>query len=314
MGNGFFMSIQKFLEYILIEKKYSSLTAVSYKKDLNDFQAFLLKTEAEDDLASVEKRQIKNYIINLSENNLVPASINRKLSTLRSFYKFLLKTEKIKIDPTASISNLKKEKKKLIPFTEKEMRQMEEEFDKENLINENSEFEKKRNKLIFDILYQTGIRRAELINLEQNKIDLLANTLNVIGKRNKERQIPITQALKKQIEDYILTKQKELENKSVTLLCDLKGQKLKEKFVYNLINVYLSAVTTKEKKSPHMLRHTFATQLLNNGAEINSIKEILGHSSLSATQIYVHSNIENLKKVFNHSHPRGNTKNEEYEN
>jgi len=294
----------KFLDHLEFEKKYSPLTVQSYKKDLTDLENFLLETEGFSEIKAADKKQLRNFVIHLTQQKLSPRTINRKISAVRSFFKYLLKQEEIKQNPASDLQNLKQKKRVLVPYTEEEIQFFESHFDE---IEENnaSEFEKARNHLIFEIFYQTGIRRIELIRLEESQIDLSGKNIRVIGKRNKERQIPVTDELKSQIDNYMKIKKQEITSDEKYLFTDKKGKILQEKFVYNLINKYLSAVTTKQKKSPHMLRHTFATHLLNNGAELNSIKEILGHSSLAATQVYTHSNIEDLKKVFNQAHPHG---------
>ncbi len=295
--------ISKFLEYLKLEKKYSSLTIQGYEKDLHDLNKFLFETEGFAEIENTTKKQLRNFVIHLSQNNFTEKTINRKISSIRSFFKFLLKTGILEVNPTSTLQNLKLKKKVLLPYTEEEIDLLESQINE--IEEDSSEFEKTRNHLIFDFFYQTGIRRIELIKLENSRINLSEKTLNIIGKRNKERQIPIGDDLKEKIETYLRIKSQNVTNSSIYFFTDKRGKILEEKFVYNLINRYLSAVTTKEKKSPHMLRHTFASHLLHNGAELNSIKEILGHSSLAATQVYTHSNIEDLKKVFNQSHPFG---------
>ncbi|MDR1876562.1 MAG: tyrosine-type recombinase/integrase [Flavobacteriaceae bacterium] len=295
--------LQKFSEYLRLEKHYSSLTIQSYEKDLHDLQAFLTETESFSEIEKADKKQLRNFVVHLSQKNLSEKTINRKISSTRSFFKFLLKTGELEINPTVNLKNLKLKKRVLVPYTEEEIFLLEKHLTDPD--EDLSEFERTRNQLIFELFYQTGIRRIELIRLETHKIDLINKTLTIIGKRNKERQIPITDELSNKIKNHLAIKQQTGQISNDYFFTDNKGQILKEKFVYNLINKYLSAVTTKQKKSPHMLRHTFASHLLHNGAELNSIKEILGHSSLVATQIYTHNNIEDLKKVFNQSHPFG---------
>lgn len=292
----------KFLDYLLLEKNYSLLTIQCYKKDLEELEFFLLQTEDVSDIEKSTNRQLRNFIIHLSQKKISEKTINRKISSIRSFFKFLLKTSSLEVNPTLNIKNLKLRKQVLVPYSEDEIKALENTFiDIDQTL---SEFEKTRNQLIFEIFYQTGIRRMELINLKISEIDFSECTIRIIGKRNKERQIPITKNLKEKLNQYISLK----EDNHEYLFTNNKGEILKEKFVYNLINKYLSKVTSKQKKSPHMLRHTFASHLLHNGAELNSIKEILGHSSLAATQIYTHSNIDDLKKIFNQSHPYGHKK------
>lgn len=294
----------KFLEYLLLEKNYSPLTIQSYKKDLEELENFLLHAESISEIEKSKPKQLRNFIIHLSQKKLSEKTINRKISSIRSFFKFLIKTGVLNINPTLNLKNLKLKKRVLIPYTEDEINTLENTF--QDIDNNLSDFEKMRNELIFELFYQTGIRRIELIKLELSKINFYENIIRIIGKRNKERQIPITEKLKERIKEYIKVRGERIGiSNHDYLFTNNKGEILNEKFVYNLINKYLSTVTSKQKKSPHMLRHTFASHLLHNGAELNSIKEILGHSSLAATQIYTHSNISDLKKVFNQTHPFG---------
>lgn len=305
--------LQKFLEYLTLEKHYSLLTIQSYERDLLDLQSFLLESESIADAEHATAKQLRNFIIYLSNKNLSEKSINRKISSIRSFFKFLLKIGYLDINPTIHLKNLKQKKKVLLPYTEDEIYSIETYINSCEAGKDNSDsFETIRNHLIFEIFYQTGIRRMELLQLKASTIDLKNHTIRVTGKRNKERLIPITQKLSEQINAFLAYKI----NFGIPyeyLFTNKKGKILSEKYVYNLIHRYISMVTTKDKKSPHMLRHTFASHLLHNGAEINSIKELLGHSSLAATQVYTHNTIEDLKKVFNRSHPFG-LKNKKDEN
>lgn len=297
--------LQKFLEYLNLEKHYSPNTIQSYERDLLDLQSFLLETEGISDIDQATARQLRNFIIYLSNKKLSEKSINRKISSIRSFFKFLLKIGYLEINPTIYLLNLKQKKKILVPYTEDEIYSIENYIHTSEAENENSDsFETIRDHLIFEIFYQTGIRRMELLQLKTSKIDLNNNTIIVTGKRNKERLIPITQKLSNQISKFLACKIK-FGIPYEYLFTNKTGKTLSEKYIYNLIHEYLSIVTTKEKRSPHMLRHTFASHLLHNGAEINSIKELLGHSSLAATQVYTYNTIEDLKKVFNLSHPFG---------
>ncbi|CVK16080.1 integrase/recombinase XerC [Apibacter mensalis] len=297
--------LQKFLEYLNLEKHYSPNTIQSYERDLLDLQIFLLETEGISDIDQATARQLRNFIIYLSNKKLSEKSINRKISSIRSFFKFLLKIGYLEINPTIYLLNLKQKKKILVPYTEDEIYSIENYIHTSEAENENSDsFETIRNHLIFEIFYQTGIRRMELLQLKTSKIDLNKNTIIVTGKRNKERLIPITQKLSNQISKFLAYKIK-FGIPYEYLFTNKTGKTLSEKYIYNLIHKYLSIVTTKEKRSPHMLRHTFASHLLHNGAEINSIKELLGHNSLAATQVYTYNTIEDLKKVFNLSHPFG---------
>ena len=227
------------------------------------------------------------------------SSINRKIASLRAYYKFLLKIKLIDSSPLLKHKSLKTPKKIQIPFSEKELDAV------LNTIQYSDDFDGIRDKLIIDLFYSTGIRRSELINLKTQNIDLLSNTLKVLGKRNKERIVPILPIISKQIEKYLFQRaQLEVINDIDYFFLMTKGIKLSESFVYRLINHYFSSVSEKVKKSPHILRHTFATHLLNSGADLNSVKELLGHSSLASTQVYTHNSLAELKKVYGAAHPR----------
>lgn len=295
------MMLEKFLEYLQFEKRYSPHTITSYKKDLEDFSHFFLRTESSDNLTKADKKIIRNFIVELSENEISKRSINRKLSSLRSFYLFLLKIGEIKVSPTEGISSLKFYAEKQIPISKEEMEDLNERiFEQVHDVLE---------KCIMEVLYQTGMRKAELCGLIFENVDLYENELKVIGKGNKERVIPISNELSRLLKSYMEIRNPQTEFKSYFFV-NKKGKKLNEKFVYVVVNKYLSLITTKEKKSPHILRHSFATHVLDNGAEISKVKKILGHSSLASTQVYTNANIEQLKKVFNQAHPRASKKEE----
>ncbi|WP_213280625.1 tyrosine-type recombinase/integrase [Chryseobacterium indologenes] len=293
--------LEKFLEYLQFEKRYSPHTVTSYKKDLEDFSHFFLRTESSDNLAKADKKIIRNFIVELSENNISKRSINRKLSSLRSFYLFLLKIGEIKVSPTEGISSLKFYAEKQIPMSKEEMADLNDRvFEQLHDVLE---------RCIMEVLYQTGMRKAELCGLIFENVDLYENELKVIGKGNKERVIPVSNELSELLKSYLEIRNPRTEFKSYFFV-NKKGKKLNEKFVYVVVNKYLSLITTKEKKSPHILRHSFATHVLDNGAEISKVKKILGHSSLASTQVYTNANIEQLKKVFNQAHPRASKKEE----
>lgn len=288
--------LERFLEYIAVEKRYSPNTLISYRKDLQDFSLFLLETEAHQDLVKVDKKIIRNFMVHLGEKKIAKRSINRKLSTLRSFYLFLLKVGEIKTSPLENIQSLKFYAEKQIPFSEEEMANQQLEANKpakKSLLKE----------LIIETLYQTGIRRAELVNLLLENVDFSKREMKVIGKGNKARVIPISEKLSSLMAEYLLIR-KPLEADKIYFFINTKGKKLNDKFVYSTVNTYLSLVTSKKKKSPHILRHSFATHVLEYGAEISKVKMIMGHSSLASTQVYTSANIEQLKKVFNSAHPR----------
>lgn len=289
----------KFRDYLGLEKNYSPHTVTAYLNDLDFFQAFLKGTFDDDDLIRVNYNQIRAWIVSLSDDGVSNSSINRKISSLKSFYKFLLKTKQIETSPLLKHKALKSSKKLQIPFSEKELDLV------LNQIVYPEGFEGVRDKLVVDLFYTTGIRRAELIGLKLHNVDLSNGTIKVLGKRNKERIIPILPVVQNQIRIYLDERsrlQPIIDDDSFFLL--LKGVKLNDSFVYRLINYYFSNVSEKVKKSPHILRHTFATHLLNHGADINSVKELLGHSSLASTQVYTHSSLAELKKIYGSAHPR----------
>lgn len=297
--------IERFLEFIAVERRYSPHTLTSYRKDLSDFTDFLLKTEAHQDVTKVDKKIIRNFMSEMSATGIAKRSINRKLSTLRSFYVFLLKVGEVEVSPLESIQSLKFYAEKQIPFSEEEMRNLESLETKPK----NSSFLKE---LIIETLYQTGMRRAELTGLMLNDVDFSKNELKVTGKGNKSRIIPIADKLLADFKKY-LTIRKPLVDNEMYFFLSAKGKKLNDKFVYSAVNSYLGQVSSKTKRSPHILRHSFATHVLDNGAEISKVKKIMGHSSLASTQVYTNANIEQLKKVFNNAHPRAK-KNLDYEN
>ncbi|WP_353150113.1 tyrosine-type recombinase/integrase [Flavobacterium sp.] len=292
-------NLQSHLEYLEKEKKYSPLTVNAYQKDILSFQLFLNKNHEGCSLEEVNYPLIRSWIVALSDTKIAASSINRKMASLKSFYKFLLKTKQIDSNPFVKHKSLKTPKQVQIPFSEKEMNSL---FELHFL---ETDFDSVRNRLVVELLYATGMRRAELINLESKAIDFYGNSIKVLGKRNKERIIPLLASTSAVIKLY-LTKRKELPiiHAPEKLILSKKGNKISETFVYRLINDYFSTISEKVKRSPHVLRHSFATHLLNNGADLNSVKELLGHASLSSTQIYTHSSLSELKKVYSNAHPR----------
>ena len=292
-------NLHSHLEYLEKEKKYSPLTVNAYQKDILSFQLFLNINHDGCLLEEVNYSLIRSWIVELSDAKIAATSINRKMASLKSFYKFLLKTKQIDTNPFVKHKSLKTPKQVQIPFSEKEIKTL---FELHFL---ETDFDSIRNRLVVELLYATGMRRAELINLELHAIDFYNNTIKVLGKRNKERIIPLLASTSEVIKLY-LTKRKELDNINAPekLILSKKGNKISETFVYRLINDYFSTISEKVKRSPHVLRHSFATHLLNNGADLNSVKELLGHASLSSTQIYTHSSLSELKKVYSNAHPR----------
>lgn len=288
-----------FINYLESEKKYSIHTIEAYTKDIQCFEEFNKINFGQKDIDNIDYVQIRNWIVSLVESKISNRSVNRKIASLRAFYKFLLKTKQIKINPLLNHKALKTEKKIQIPFSETEI------TNAIKLLPNPEGFEEIRNKLIIELFYATGMRRAELITLKKSNIDLSNKTLKVIGKRNKERIIPIITIISSQITDYLYQRSllEEIKDTEYFFLTK-KGTKLNETFVYKLINMYFSTISEKTKKSPHVLRHSFATHLLNNGADLNTIKELLGHSSLATTQVYTQASLAKLKKIYENAHPR----------
>ena len=293
------MAYTSFLDYLLLEKKYSQKTIVAYKNDLQTFHDFNLYKFGQGNIKKVNYSQIRSWIVFLVANKISNGSINRKISSLNTYYKFLLKTGDIKINPLNEHKALKTKSTIQLAFSENEI------LNTLNLDNFKNSFEGFRDYLILELLYTTGIRRQELIDLKIQNIDYSNSRIKVLGKRNKERYIPLISTTMKSIKKY-LTQRKSLGNikSKDALFVTSKGKKIYENLVYRITKKYFSGYSTKIKKSPHILRHSFATHLLNNGADLNSVKDLLGHTSLAATQVYTNRSIEEIKKVFKKSHPR----------
>ena len=292
--------IDKFLEYIQQEKRYSPNTITSYRKDLEDFLSFLMDREGLEELQEAEKKMVRNFIVFLSEKGLTKRSINRKISTLKSFYAFLQRISLISVSPVEGLSTLKFYPEKQIPFSKEEMQEL-------SVILDSGEVEL-LDRLIIEVLYQTGMRRAELCNLLLENVHFYRNEITVIGKGNKQRIVPISPVLMQELKVYNDEHRRPNPDINLYFFVTPKGKKITEKFVYLLVTRYLSAVSSKKKRSPHILRHSFATHILNNGAEISKVKKMMGHASLSSTQVYTNADIEQLKNIFNKTHPRGNAK------
>ncbi|MDR7372755.1 tyrosine-type recombinase/integrase [Flavobacterium aquidurense] len=288
-----------FRDYLQLEKKYSVHTVNAYLNDIEFFETFNRVNFEQESIEKVNYGQIRSWIVSLVDQNLSNVSVNRKMASLKSFYKFLLKTKQIEVSPMLKHKALKTPKIVQIPFSEKEL------TDLMQQVGSPVGFEEIRDKLVVDLFYTTGMRRAELIHLMMRNVDLSSNIVKVLGKRNKERIIPVLPIIADQINLYL--KERSALDEIVDddyFFISKKGLKLSESFVYRLINSYFSRVSEKVKKSPHVLRHTFATHLLNNGADLNSVKELLGHSSLASTQVYTHNSLAELKKVYGDAHPR----------
>lgn len=289
-----------FRDYLQLEKKYSPHTLTAYCADIASFESFNKSYFEEQGIAQAGYSQIRSWIVALVDDGVSNGSVNRKIASLKAFYKFLLKTKQIQVSPLSRHKALKASKVLQVPFSEKEVLNVLDQM--QSTIG----FEEVRNKLVIDLLYTTGMRRAELIQLQIVNIDLSNNTIKVLGKRSKERILPVLPVLMAQFSLYI--KERALLAivvDSTYFFLTKKGLKLNDSFVYRLINSYFSGVSEKVKKSPHILRHTFATHLLNNGADLNSVKELLGHSSLASTQIYTHSSLSEIKNIYKDAHPRG---------
>ena len=289
------MHLSNFYDYLSKEKNYSSNTVIAYKKDVETFQEFCRVKFELNNLLKVTYPIIREWIINLSEKELSPLSINRKISSLSKYYDFLIKINELKSSPLKNHKRLKVQKKLIIPFSEDEVLKVVDVFSKN--------FEGKRNLLIVDMLYSTGVRRDELINIKLNDVLLDENLVKVLGKRNKERLVPLVLNLKSRINDYLKFRN-EIKSSSSNFFITTKGKKIGPSLVYRVVKNYFSKVSTKVKTSPHVLRHSFATHMLNNGADINSIKEIMGHSSLASTQIYTKIKLPKIINDYKKNHPR----------
>ena len=293
------MLVEKFIDYLELEKNYSSNTLSAYKRDLIQYNKFIIENNSDLKIEKADYKIIRSWIVSMVNNNLSNRSINRKVSSLKSFYKFLIKTETIKLSPLEAHSPLKQSKTIQVPFSKEEINSL---LDSDFF---NDDYKGVLQKTIISFFYFTGVRRIELISIKESDISLESGTIKVMGKRSKERIIPILPKLKKSIKRYRDNKSKFLgQNISEYLFISINRKQLSEKFVYRTVNEYFKLVSPKIKKAPHVLRHSFATHLINEGADINSVKELLGHSSLSATQIYSHTSMKRIKEVFKNSHPR----------
>lgn len=297
------MYLSEFISYLTLEKKYSAHTVKAYQNDVLEFKNFCGENYEIEDIDKVEYVLIRHWIVELSEKQIDNRTINRKISSLKAYFKFLQKIDVTTVSPLSMHRALKTAKKIEIPFSELEMEKVLSEIEYAD------DFEGVRDELLIHVFYVTGMRRAEVISLKVSDVDFANMTIKVLGKRNKERLVPMLLETKEKFKIYLDNRKdlKEINDGSYMFLT-LSGNKLYETLVYRLIKKYFREVSSKVKTSPHILRHTFATHLLNKGADLNAVKELLGHSSLASTQVYTHNSIAELKKVHAKAHPRGNKK------
>ena len=290
---------ESFINYLKYEKRNSSHTVLAYKKDLDQFVSFCTEMVGEFDVKRPDAKLVRSWIVSLMEQGLTPRSVNRKISTLKAFFRFLMKNDIVETNPAINIP-LPKIRKKLPNFVE--------ENKLHHLLDDgyfSDDFTGIRDKLIITLLYGTGIRRDELLKLRERDFDTKGYLIKVLGKRQKERIIPYPRSINSLFQQYLEIRNCTIGNSPAALLVTEKGTPIYEKLIYRVVNKYLELVTTIEKKSPHVLRHSYATHLLNNGADLNAVKELLGHSNLSATQIYTHTTFEKLHNIYKQAHPRG---------
>jgi len=290
--------VERFLQYIKFEKRFSVNTVIAYGNDLGQFLKYQQDTYETQALEEINHSMIRSWIVSMMEANISSRSVNRKITTLKTFYRFQLRSGTLSVNPMLKIQSPKTSKRLPVFVDQGKMDLL---FDN---VDFGSGYEASRDKLMLELFYATGMRLTELVKLKDIDIDLVNCQIKVTGKRNKERIIPFTIKLRQVIADYLALKKENFSNTTGHLFVTEKGKPIYQKLVYRVVTQRLGEVTTLDKKSPHVLRHTFATHMLNHGADINSIKEILGHASLSATQVYTHNTIEKLKKVYKQAHPR----------
>ena len=292
------MLIDSFLDYIRYERNYSNYTIEAYSKDLRQFEEYVkLNKESVFVPGDVDADLVRSWIVSLMDEKISPVSVNRKLSSLKSFFKFLMKQGSISVNPLRLITGPKT--KKPLPYFVRD-KEMELLLDGDGF---DEDFEGVRDRLILEMLYDTGIRRSELIGIQDSDVDFGAMQIRVTGKRNKQRLIPFAEGLKNLIQAYTEVRNREVGSESGWFFVRKNGEQLSAGIVYTIVKKKLSEIPTLAKRSPHVLRHSFATSMLNNGAELNAVKELLGHSSLASTSVYTHTTFEELKKVY-HAHPR----------
>lgn len=292
-------AIQPFIGYLKFEKRYSHHTVTAYQADLNDFIEFVNGQFGETRLEAINHGIVRSWLALLKEQGIAAKSLNRKISTLKSLFKYLLKNGVIETSPMTKVSSPKIGKRLPVFVKEEDTQRL------LNTLDRSTENWRSLNaKMIITIFYSTGMRLSELINLKEKQVDFARSQIKVLGKGNKERIIPISAELGNSIREYQQLKRKEFETAEEVLLVSEKGKKLYPKYAYLIVNQHLGEVSTLDKKSPHVLRHSFATHLMNNGADLNAVKELLGHSSLAATQVYTHNTIEKLKDIHKKAHPK----------
>lgn len=290
---------EKFIQYLRVERNYSSHTEISYFDDISQFEEYIIGEKGQFDPTSVDSNDIRIWLSLLMEQGLKARSVNRKLSALKSFFRFLKKKEVIELNPAETVTGPKANKRLPSFVNNSEIAKV-----IDDPLEYPDDFRGHRDRFLIELLYLTGMRRAELIALKDSDIDFTACTLRVTGKRNKQRIIPFSDATKDKLKEYMAVRDAEIENKSPFLFVKEDGEPLYPKLVYNVIHNHLNSIPTLAKKSPHVLRHSFATEMLNNGAEINAVKELLGHASLASTEVYTHVTFEELKKAYHKAHPR----------
>ena len=299
MSRNFRNHIDSFIQYLKFEKRYSQHTIIAYEGDLNEFHLFLLRDFDGIPFDEINYQHIRSWLADLKENQLTSKSINRKISSLKSFFKYHLKTGGIKANPMAKIVSPKIGKRLPVFVKEDDLKEL-----KAGMEAATEDWKSLNAQMLVNLFYATGMRLSELISLKELQIDFNRKQVKVLGKGNKERSIPLSKELLIMLQDYMALKRKEFAEPAPELLVTEKGKKLYPKYAYLLVKETLGNISTLDKKSPHVLRHSFATHLMNQGAELNAVKELLGHASLAATQVYTHNTIEKLKDVYKNAHPK----------